>query len=191
MRIFIKNMVSTRCKLIVESELERVGLKCISIDQGTIEVQGNISQEQKQIIGIGLLNYGLELLDNKRSMLFERIKDVIAEVIYHSDNPKKTNFPECLSARLNYDYTYLANVFSEIQGTTIEQFIILHKIQFVKQLIRRNELNLTEISWMLHYSSVAHLSTQFKKITGVTPTQFKLEHRQSVVKLPRLSKRQA
>jgi AraC-like DNA-binding protein len=178
-------MVSTRCKLIVESELEKVGLKCISIDQGIIEVKGIISLAQMHSIGIGLLNCGLELLDNKRNSLFERIKDVITQVIYLSDNPKKTNFPEYLSATLNYDYTYLANVFSEIQGITIEQFIILNKIQFVKQLIRRNELNLTEISWMLHYSSVAHLSTQFKKITGVTPTQFKLEH-QEVKNYPEL-----
>jgi transcriptional regulator GlxA family with amidase domain len=185
MKIFIKNMISTRCKLIVESELEKVGLKCISVDQGTAEVHGIISQGQMQRLGIGLLNYGLELLDNKRNILFERIKDVIAQVIYHSDNPKKTNFPECLSARLNYNYAYLANVFSEIQGITIEQFIILNKIQFVKQLIRRNDLNLTEISWMLHYSSVAHLSTQFKKITGVTPTQFKHEH-QKVKTYPEL-----
>lgn len=178
MKIFIKNMISARCKLIVEAELEKAGLKCISIDQGTVEVQGTISPEQMHSVGIGLLSYGLELLDDKKSILFERIKDVIAEVIYHSDSSKKPNFPEYLGTRLNYNYTYLANVFSEIQGITIEHFIILNKIQFAKQLIMRNELNLTEISWMLHYSSVSHLSAQFKKITGVTPTQFKLKHQE-------------
>lgn len=175
MNIFITNLFSARCKFIVESELEKVGLKCISIEQGMVEVQGEISKEQMQIIGIALSRYGLELLDSKKSILFEKIKNVIVEDIYNSDNPEKTNFPKLLSNRLNYDYRYLANVFSEVQGTTIEQFIILNKIQLVKQLIRHNELNLSEISRKLHYSSVAHLSAQFKKITGVTPTDFKLE----------------
>ncbi|MDB5152357.1 MAG: Helix-turn-helix protein [Mucilaginibacter sp.] len=186
MKIFIKNMISTRCKLIVESELENAGLKCISIDQGTAEVDGIISQGQLRSIGIELLTYGLELLDNKRNIVFERIKEAIAKVIYHSDKQEKTNFPEYLSTSLKYDYTYLANIFSEILGITIEQYIILQKIQFAKQLIRRNELNLTEISWLLHYSSVAHLSAQFKKTTGVTPTQFKLEY-QNVKMYPELS----
>lgn len=186
MKLFIKNMISTRCKLIVESELEKAGLKCISIDQGTAEVDGNISQCQMHSIGIELLTYGLELLDNKRNILFERIKEAIVKVIYHSDKQEKTNFPEYLSISLKYNYTYLANIFSEIQGATIEQYIILQKIQFAKQLIRRNELNLTEISWLLHYSSVAHLSAQFKKTTGVTPTQFKREC-QNVKMYPELS----
>lgn len=171
-------MVSTRCKLIVELEFKKVGLNCTSIHYGEVEIEGQISQKQIEIIGLALSNYGLELLNNKKSILCEKIKNIIVEVIYHSDNPEKTKFPEYLSARLNYDYTYLANVFSEVQGTNIEQFIILHKIQFVKQLIRYNELNLTEISRKLHYSSVAHLSTQFKKITGMTPTYFRLEQKQ-------------
>jgi YesN/AraC family two-component response regulator len=173
MNIFIKNMVSTRCKMIVTSEFEKVGLHCINIDQGRVEVNGIMTLEQAHKVGLALASYGLELLDNKKSILIERIKNVIVEMVHHTDNPLKTNFSCYLSEKLNLDYTYLANVFSEVQGTTIEQFIILHKVQLVKQLIRNNELNLTEISWKMHYSSLAHLSSQFKKVTGITPSLFK------------------
>jgi AraC-like DNA-binding protein len=166
-------MVSTRCKMIVESEFSKAGLKCKAIEMGRLEIAGSISQEQMRTVGVALLDYGLELLDNKKSILIERIKNVIIEMIHYSDPPLKTNFSYYLSAKLNLDYTYMANVFSEIQGTTIEQFIIFHKIQLVKQLIRYDELNLTEISCKLHYSSVAHLSSQFKKVTGLTPSNFK------------------
>lgn len=180
MYLFIKNMISTRCKMIVESEFEKAGLTCVVIEMGRIEVTGNISNEQTQQIGLALHGYGLELLDNKKNILIERIKNVIIEMIYQLDAPLKTNFSDYLSAKLNLDYTYLANAFSEVLGTTIEQFIIMHKIQLVKQLIRYDELNLTEISWKLHYSSVAHLSTQFKKVTGITPTIFKRLGYQSI-----------
>jgi AraC-like DNA-binding protein len=173
MNLFIKNMVSTRCKLIVESELAKVGVKCTTIDLGRVQITGSITQLQTQEIAIALLDYGLELLDNKKSILIERIKQVIVDMIHHSEIPLKTNFSDYLSNKLNLDYTYLANTFSDVQGITIEQFIILHKIQFVKQLIWQDELNLTEISWKMHYSSVAHLSAQFKKVTGLTPSQFK------------------
>jgi AraC-like DNA-binding protein len=173
MNLFIKNMVSIRCKRIVESELAKVGIKCTMIDLGRVQITGSITHLQTQEIAIALLDYGLELLDNKKSILIERIKQVIVDMIHHSEIPLKTNFSDYLSNKLNLDYTYLANIFSDVQGITIEQFIILHKIQFVKQLIRQDELNLTEISWKMHYSSVAHLSTQFKKVTGLTPSQFK------------------
>jgi AraC-like DNA-binding protein len=166
-------MVSIRCKIIVELEFQKAGVKCTSIDLGRVEIAGTITPEQIQIVGINLLTYGLELLDNKKNILVERIKNVIIEIIHHSDTRLKTNFSDYLSEKLNLDYTYLANVFSEVQGTTIEQFIILNKILLVKQLISYDELNLTEISWKLHYSSVAHLSTQFKKVTGITPSHFK------------------
>ena len=166
-------MVSTRCKMIVELEFQKAGVKCTSIDLGRIEIDGVITAAQIQQVGIILLTYGLELLDNRKSILVERIKDVIIGIIYYTDTRLKINFSDYLSEKLCRDYTYLANVFSEVQGTTIEQYIILHKIQLVKQLIKYNELNLTEISWKLHYSSVAHLSTQFKKVTGITPSHFK------------------
>jgi AraC-like DNA-binding protein len=120
-----------------------------------------------------LLKSGLELLDDKKSILIERIKSVIIELIHYSDEIPKVNFSEYLSEKLHYDYTYLANVFSEVKGTTIQQFIIMHKIEKVKELLLYDELNLTEISYKLHYSSVSHLSNQFKKITGLSPSFFK------------------
>lgn len=166
-------MVSIRCKKIVESEFAKVGAMCTSIELGRVQLAGSITIEQLHDVGIALLPYGLELLNNKKSILVEQIKSVIINYIHHMQAQLKTNFSLYLSTKLNLDYTYLANIFSEVQGTTIEQFLILHKIQFVKQLIHFNELSLTEISWRLHYSSVAHLSTQFKKVTGITPSHFK------------------
>lgn len=166
-------MVGSRCKVIVESEFRNAGLICTSIELGRIHIAGEITIEQAQQIGLALQKHGLELLDNKKSILVERIREVIIQSIHYSDTQSKINFSSYLSSKLNLDYTYLANVFSEVQGTTIEQYIILQKIQFVKQLINFNELSLTEISWKLHYSSVAHLSMQFKKVTGITPSHFK------------------
>ena len=166
-------MVGPRCKMIVELEFEKIGLKCINIELGRVTITGDASAAQIMEAGLALSSYGLALLDNKKNILVERIKRVIVDMITYSDSPLKTNFSDYLSTKLNLDYTYLANIFSDVQGTTIEQFIILHKIQAVKQLIWQGELNLTEISWKLHYSSVAHLSTQFKKVTGVTPSHFK------------------
>jgi AraC-like DNA-binding protein len=173
MSLYIKNMVSIRCKIIVESEFAKVGAMCTSIELGRVQLAGSITTEQLHDVGIALLPYGLELLNNKKSVLVERIKSVIINYIHHMHAQLKTNFSVYLSTKLNLDYTYLANVFSAVQGITIEQFVILHKIQLVKQLITIDELNLTEISWKLHYSSVSHLSTQFKKVTGFTPSHFK------------------
>ena len=119
------------------------------------------------------MNSGLELLDDKKSILIERIKSVIIEMIHYSDEVPKVNYSDYISQKLDYDYTYLSNVFSEVKGTTIQQFIINHKIEKVKELLLYDELNLTEISYRLHYSSVAHLSNQFKKVTGLSPTLFK------------------
>jgi AraC-like DNA-binding protein len=121
----------------------------------------------------GLLNYGLELMDDKRSVLIEKIRNVIIGMVHHSDEVININFSRYLSEKLNHDYTYLANLFSEVQGTTIEQFIISHKIERIKELIIYGELNITEIAWKMHYSSVAHLSNQFKKATGLSPSHFK------------------
>jgi len=173
MDLFIKNMVSSRCKIIVEFELRKVGVKCTSIDQGKVTVAGDVLPAKIHQAGVSLLKYGLVLMDNKKSILIEKIKQAITDLVFHSEVPIKTNFSEYLSSKLNLDYTYLANTFSGVQGITIEQFMILNKIQLVKQLIRQDELSLTEISWKLHYSSLAHLSTQFKKVTGLTPSQFK------------------
>lgn len=157
----------------VQYELEKLGLHCSLIEYGKIIILEYLSLKQVDDIRIALRRSGLELIDNKRSILVERIKIVIIELIHHTDHPIKIKFSDYLSAKLNHDYTYLANVFSEVQGTTIENFIILNKIYRVKELIAQNELNLTEISRKMHYSSVAHLSNQFKKVTGVTPSYFK------------------
>lgn len=177
--LYIKNMVSTRCKMVVQLELLKLGLNCTLVELGRVQTVEPISDEQLININIALLQCGLELMGNKKSILIEKIKNVITEMVYHSDYQLKTNFSDYLSKKLNFDYTYLANIFSEEQGSTIEHFIILNKIQRIKELIGYNELNLTEISWKLHYSSVAHLSAQFKKVTGVTPSYFKHLERNS------------
>ena len=138
-----------------------------------VEIMENISVEQREQLKVALLNTGLELMDDKRAVLIEKIKNVIIEMVHYTDELPKSNFSDYISEKLHYDYTYLANLFSEVQGTTIEHFIIAHKIERVKELIIYDELNLTEIAWNMHYSSVAHLSNQFKKVTGLTPSHFK------------------
>jgi len=178
MRLYIKYMVSIRCKMVVKAALKDLGLHYVNVDLGTVEVMENISQQQRDQLKVALLKSGLELMDDKKAILIEKIQNVIVEMIHYEDELPKTNFSDYLTAKLNYDYTYLANLFSETKGITIEHFIILHKIERVKELIIYDELNLSEIAWKLHYSSVAHLSNQFKKITGLTPSFFKsLKHK--------------
>jgi len=166
-------MVCIRCKMVVKAELEKLGLHYITVELGEVEVMENISEEQHDLFKAGLLKSGLELMDDKKSVLIQRIKNVIVELIHYSEEPLTINFSEYLSQKLDHNYTYLANLFSEVQGTTIEKFIIVHKIERVKELLVYNELNLTEIAYLMHYSSVAHLSAQFKKVTGLTPSHFK------------------
>lgn len=166
-------MVSLRCKMIVQEELLQLGLKCIKLDLGTVEIYEDISPEQRQILKTNLLKSGLELMDDKKTILIEKIKSVIIEMIHYLERLPKVKYSTYISEKLDYDYTYLANIFSEVKGITIEQFIIFHKIEKVKELILYDELNLTEISYKLNYSSVAALSNQFKKITGLTPSFYK------------------
>ncbi len=166
-------MVSLRCKLMVKEELKKLGLVNTVVDLGTVEVLGDITSDQKKRLKENLLKIGLELLDDNKSILIEKIKQVVIELIHYSDELPKVNYSDYISEKLNLDYTYLANTFSEVRGITIQQFIILHKIERVKELLIYDELNLTEIAYKLHYSSVAHLSNQFKKITGLTPTYYK------------------
>jgi AraC-like DNA-binding protein len=166
-------MVCIRCKMVVKAELEKLGLHYTTVELGEVEVMENISAEQHDTFKAALLKSGLELMDDKKSVLIEKIKKVIIELVHYSEEPLSINFSEFLSQQLSHDYTYLANLFSEVQGTTIEKFFIIHKIERVKELLVYNELNLTEIAYLMHYSSVAHLSTQFKKITGLTPSHFK------------------
>jgi AraC-like DNA-binding protein len=166
-------MVCIRCKILVKEELTRLGLQYVTVELGEAEILATISVVQQEQLKAALLRSGLELMDDKKSVLIEKIKTAIIETIHYSEEPLTVNFSVFLSDKLNYDYTYLANLFSEVQGVTIEKFIITHKIERVKELLVYNELNLTEIAYRMHYSSVAHLSTQFKKVTGLTPTHFK------------------
>lgn len=166
-------MVSNRCKLAVKEELSKLGLHYIFVDLGEVEIMETLTEDQLEIVKLSLHQSGLELMDNKRAMLIERIKNAIIDMVHHTDENIKVNFSDYLSAKLNHNYTYLANLFSEVQGTTIEQFIILHKIEKIKELIIYDELNISEIAWKMNYSSVAHLSNQFKKVTGLSPSHFK------------------
>lgn len=186
MRLYIKNMVCIRCKMVVKSELEKLRLQYTFIELGEAEINGEISAETKAELDIALKKQGLELMDDKKSMLIEKIKTIIIELIHYSDYPLKINLSDYLTSKLNYDYTYLANLFSEVQGITIEHFFIYHKIERVKELLVYDELNLKEIAYKLHYSSVAHLSNQFKKVTGLTPSHFKQLKRKRRISLENL-----
>ena len=166
-------MVSNRCKIAVKEVLRKFGLHFIIVDLGEVELMETISAEQRDQIRTALLKAGFELMDDKRAVLIEKIKNAIVEMVHHSDEAIKINFSEYLSEKLDHDYTYMSNLFSEVQGTTIEQFIISHKIERVKELIIYGELNISEIAWKMNYSSVAHLSNQFKKTTGLSPSHFK------------------
>jgi AraC-like DNA-binding protein len=159
--------------MLVKEELKKLGLRYVVLDLGMVEVLQDITQSQHDQLKKNLLRSGLELLDDNRSILIEKIKNVITEMIHYTDELPKVNYSDYISEKLNYDYTYLSNIFSEVKGTTIQQFIIINKIERVKELLLYDELNLTEISYKLHYSSVAHLSNQFKKVTGLSPSFFK------------------
>jgi AraC-like DNA-binding protein len=173
LKIFIKYMVSARCKLAVKEELKKLGLHFMLVELGEVDIMEEITSTQRELLKVGLLSSGLELIDDKRAILIEKIKSTIIQMVHHTDELIKTNFSDFLGDKLNHDYTYLANIFSEVQGTTIEQFIISHKIERIKELIIYDELNITEIAWKMNYSSVSHLSNQFKKVTGLTPSHFK------------------
>jgi YesN/AraC family two-component response regulator len=186
MKLLIKNMVSLRCKLIVKSELENMGLHPSIVELGEVETVEELSAEQYQQLKSALLHSGLELMEDKKSMLIEKIKNIVVERVHYSEEPMLVNFSAYLSEKLNYDYNYLSNLFSEVKGTTIEHFIIAHKIERAKELLIYNELSLTEIAEKLHYSNVAHLSNQFKKVTGLTPTFFKKMKHKRLIALEKL-----
>ena len=173
MKLYIKFMLSTRCKMVVKDILQSLNLHFVIVDLGEVEIMEELDSEQLEELKLALLRADLELMDNKKAILIERIKNTIVETVHHSNEGIKVNFSNFLSEKLHHDYTYLANLFSEVQGTTIEQFMIAHKIERIKELIIYGELNITEIAWKMNYSSVAHLSNQFKKMTGLTPSQFK------------------
>ncbi len=166
-------MVCIRCKMVVGDELTKLGLKYLSVELGEVDLEEDISPVRREELKAHLLKYGLELMDDKKSVLIQKIKTVVIELVHYTEEPLAVNFSDYLSRTLHYDYTYLANLFSEVQGITIEKFLIAHKIERVKELLVYNELTLTEIADKMHYSSVAHLCTQFKKTTGLTPSHFR------------------
>ena len=171
-------MVCERCKMVVKSELEKLGLHYSSVELGEAEIIEVITLAQLNYLNLALTKTGLELIDDKKSILVEKIKTIIIELVNYTDEQIKTNLSVYLSEKLDEDYTLLASLFSEVKGTTIEKFYLSHKIEKVKELLVYDELSLTEIADKLHYSSVAHLSNQFKKITGLTPSHFKkLKHK--------------
>jgi AraC-like DNA-binding protein len=159
--------------MFVKEELQNLGLNPVSVELGVVELQSDISDNQLELLAKNLNKGGLELLDDKKNILVEKIKSVIIEMVHHSEKSPKVNDSNYISEKLNYDYTYLSNTFSEVKGITIQQYIIMHKIERVKELLLYDELTLTEIAWKMNYSSVAHLSNQFKKVTGLAPTYFK------------------
>lgn len=173
MKLYIKYMVSQRCKMVVQEALSAIGIYHAGIDLGLVETWESITTEQREALKLRLLRSGLELLDDKKAILVEKTKTVIIEMIHYSDQLPKTNYSDYIAEKLGYDYTYISNAFTEVKGITIQQYIILHKIERVKELLLYDELNLTEIAFSLHYSSVAHLSNQFKKVTGLSPSFYK------------------
>jgi YesN/AraC family two-component response regulator len=159
--------------MIVERELAKLGLHITHVELGQVDIIETISIAQLDQIRCGLSKSGLEFLNDPKSVLVEKIKKVIVQLVHYAEEPLSINLSGYLTQQLNYNYTYLANIFSETQGSSIEKFFIQHKIERVKELITYNELNLTEIAYKMHYSSVAHLSSQFKKVTGDTPSHYK------------------
>jgi AraC-like DNA-binding protein len=159
--------------MVVKEVLKELGIHFVFVDLGEIDIMEDLTPQQAILLKKALLDSGLELMDDKKAVLIEKIKKVIIDMVHNSDELIKINFSDYISEKLHLDYTYISNVFSEVQGITIQQFIIIHKIERIKELILYNEMNLTEISYKLNYSSVSHLSSQFKKITGLTPSHFK------------------
>ncbi|PKL85868.1 MAG: AraC family transcriptional regulator [Ignavibacteriae bacterium HGW-Ignavibacteriae-1] len=183
MKLYIKYMVCIRCKMVVASELENLGIQYKNLTIGEVEVSEDMSDEDKEKLDFNLRRSGLELMNNRKSQIIEKIKNVIIEMVHYTEDMEPVHFSEVLSEKLHLDYTYLSNLFSEVTGVTIQQFVIKHKIERVKELLVYDELNISEIAWKLNYSSVQHLSTQFKKVTGLSPTHFKTlrkKRRQSI-----------
>jgi AraC-like DNA-binding protein len=173
MMLHIRNMESSRCKTMVKNELIRLGLRYKTVELGQVELIGNISGEKLNLIDIALRNAGLELMADKKTHIVEKVKDAIKQLICLSDDNPKPNFSDYISKKVNYDYAYLSNIFSYVQGITIEKYIILQKIERVKELLVLDEISLNDIAYKFQYSSVAHLSNQFKKVTGLTPSFFR------------------
>lgn len=173
MKLYIKHMVSYRCIMLVKAELEKLGIQFEKVNLGMADLSEPLSEERRQALKISLAESGLELYENKKSIITEKIKAAIHEMIFQLDEMPRLNYSEYLSEKLSYDYTFMANTFSQLKGITIQQYIVVTKIEKVKELLVNDDLSLSEISYKLNYSSVAHLSNQFKKHTGLTPSCYK------------------
>ena len=173
MTVFIKNMVCSRCKMIVESEFQRLGMSPISVDLGEIVLDKIPMPEQLMDLDKALKQYGFERIDDRKSLIIEKIKTTIVELVHYTEGSLSENLSVILTNALHLDYNYLSNLFSEVEGTTIEKYLIAQRIEKAKELIVYDELSLSEIADKLGYSSVAYLSNQFKKVTGLTPTFYK------------------
>jgi AraC family transcriptional regulator len=175
MKISVKNMVCQRCIMVVKQELEKNGLTAESVQLGEITFKDELPDDQITLLKKSLSTYGFEVLDDKKAMIIEKVKNIIVGIIHSSDEVDiKRNFSDIIAQQIPIDYNYISSIFSTTEGTTIEQFIILQRIERVKELLVYNELSLSEIAYKLGYSNVQHLSNQFKKITGLTPSHFKL-----------------
>ncbi len=173
MKLYIKYMVSLRCKMLVKEELRKLGIQHAEVDLGMVDIYGDITDEQHDLLSAALLKSGLLLMDSENALLIEKIKQVVVEMVHYSDELPRVNFSDYLSEKLGLDYNYLANLFSEVKGITLKRYLIAQKIERVKELLIYDKLSLVQISYKLNYSSVAHLSNQFKSVTGLTPTFFK------------------
>ncbi|WP_090992514.1 helix-turn-helix domain-containing protein [Pedobacter insulae] len=171
--LFIKNMVCNRCIMVVQHEMDKNGIQIKDIKLGEVTLENELSVEKKKAIDKSLTLLGFEIIDDKKSRIIEQIKNVIIEQVHYHDDDAKVNLSEVLISNLHHDYNYLSNLFSEVEGTTIEKYFIAQKIEKVKELLVYDELSLSEIAFQLNYSSVAYLSNQFKKVTGLTPSHFK------------------
>jgi len=171
--LFIKNMVCNRCIMVVQNEVDKLGLDAKNFKLGEVTFDKELTDEQRNNLSGALFPLGFEVINDKKSRVIEQIKTIIIDLVHHQDNESKTNLSDILSSKLNHDYNYLSNLFSEVEGTTIEKYFIAQKIEKVKELLIYDELSLSEIAFRLNYSSVAYLSNQFKKVTGLTPSHFK------------------
>lgn len=172
-KIYIKNMVCDRCKLVVRQSFENLDIHPLAVELGEVTLADELTAEEKEKLDITLANVGFERIDDKKTRLTELIKKHVIDLVHHQDGSLKVNLSAYLSEKLNHDYNYISNLFSEIEHTTIEKYFIAQKIERVKELIAYGELSLSEIAYQLNYSSIGHLSNQFKKLTGLTPSQFK------------------
>lgn len=171
--LFIKNMVCNRCIMVVQNEMDKIGLKVENIQLGEVTLEKEPTSVERAALEGALVSLGFQVIDDKKSRMIEQIKNVIIDLVHHQNNDAKTNLSDILSEKLNHDYNYLSNLFSEVESTTIEKYFIAQKIEKVKELLVYDELSLSEIAFRLNYSSVAYLSNQFKKVTGLTPSYFK------------------